>query len=395
MKNLGLPTVSIIMPIRNEAAYIERSLESVLMQDYAPDLLEILVADGNSNDDTKDKIARLCKRFPKHQVRVIDNPHQYMPLGFNLGLKYVRGEIIIMMGGHAEIAQDYISQCVKLLNEYPVVCVGGTIDTIADGWVSKTIAIAMSSLFGVGDVAFRTRPDRTMEVDTAVYAAYKSHVFSEIGCLDEEMIRNQDDEFNYRLREQGGKILFSPQIHSRYYSRSGFLSLWKQYYQYGFYKVRVLQKHPRQMRPRQFVPPAFVLSLIVSAIFALSFIFHSSSLILQLSSFVPITYLIANFFASLYTASTHGWKYLPFLPLTFAILHLSYGFGFLSWPREILNRWGDKIGKTPVWSSEIADDIARLRNEYETRKHVLRRAMFIRYSIGQIYSSANNARGRF
>jgi hypothetical protein len=163
---------------------------------------------------------------------------------------------------------------------------------------------------------------------------------------DEELVRNQDDEYNYRIRELGGRILLAKDVRSTYFSRSSFKHLWCQYFQYGYWKVRVLQKHPRQMSPRQFVPPAFVLALIVSAFLAVSSVLRPLSLI------VPLLYLTANLLASLYTVSKRGWRYLPFLPVTFAILHLSYGAGFLVGLVKFWNRWDDKVGKTPGWSGE-------------------------------------------
>jgi GT2 family glycosyltransferase len=269
-----------------------------------------------------------------------------MPMGFNLGLKHAQGDIVIMMGGHAELAPDYVSQCVRLLSEHPATCVGGAMETIASGLISETIAVAMSSSFGVGGVSFRTRFSRVMEVDTAVFAAYRRNVFEEIGGLDEEMIRNQDDEFNYRLREYGGKILFSPSIRSLYYSRSNLSSLWKQYYQYGYWKVRVLQKHPRQMSLRHFAPSAFVLGLLGSGLMFFLPVIRSLSVVL------PLLYLFATLTSSVVASAKRGWKYLLLLPLVFMILHVSYGLGFLIGMVKFWNRWEDKIGKTPVWSGE-------------------------------------------
>lgn len=347
MKNL--PFVSIIMPIRNESAHIERSLRAVLTQDYPCDLLEVLIADGNSSDDTRAKIAQISQSFPDFWVIVVDNPDQYMPMGFNRALRHARGDVVIMLGGHTEISLDYVKQCVQLLQETSAFCVGGAMETVAIGLASEAITIGMSSMFGVGGVAFRTMPDKVMEVDTSVFAAYRREVFHQIGGLDEEMIRNQDDEFNYRLRAHGGKILFSPAIRSRYYSRDNLSSLWRQYFQYGYWKVRVLQKHPMQMSPRQFMPPLFVLALLASLGFALSANFRLLALL------IPLLYGATNLLASLWTASQRGWKYLWLLPMVFAILHLSYGLGFLVGLVKFWNRWGDNTGRVPAWTNEPAD----------------------------------------
>jgi succinoglycan biosynthesis protein ExoA len=346
MKPEEFPPVSVIMPVFNEAQYIEHSLGAVLRQEYPAELIEIIVADGMSTDTTRKNIERVHHQNPGIQLTVVDNPDRFMPMGFNRALEKATGRIIVMLGGHVEIAPDYISACVKLLEDPSVECVGGRIENIATGRTSQAIALAMGSLFGVGNAAFRTQPEHLMETDTAVFGAYQARVFSEIGMLDEEMIRNQDDEFNYRLRKNGGRILFSPDIRSRYYSRGDFLSLWKQYYNYGFYKVRVFQKHPRQMSYRQFVPPVFVLSLVGSLVLALIPGYWPYSLI------VPGLYLLVNLSVSVAIASRKGWRYLILLPVAFGILHLSYGTGFLSGVAAFWNRWTDRAGTTSGISHE-------------------------------------------
>ncbi|MBN1304045.1 MAG: glycosyltransferase family 2 protein [Anaerolineales bacterium] len=339
-----LPVVSIVMPVYNESAYIDRSLKAILAQDYPASLLEVIVADGGSKDNTKDIIAGFVQGMPA--VRMIDNPDRYMPMGFNRALKYARGEVIIMLGGHVEIASDYVSTCVRLLYETSAVCVGGSIENVAVDRVSKSIAAAMGSVFGVGNSAFRTRPNATIETDTAVFGAYHSSVFSSLGGLDEEMIRNQDDEFNYRLRKKGGRILFTPEIRSSYYNRTNFVSLWNQYFQYGYYKVRVFQKHPFQMSVRQFVPPVFVVGLLASSVSLFFPAFWYFSLLL------PAFYLLSTLVVSTGIAARKGFDIFLYLPIAFAILHISYGCGFLLGLVKFWNRWGDKVGLVPEFSGE-------------------------------------------
>ena len=172
------------------------------------------------------------------------------------------------------------------------------------------------------------------------------HVFDRVGLFEEEWQCNEDEEFNYRLRKASGRIYFTPRIRSRYYSRSSLLSLWRQYFQYGYWKVRVLQKHPRQMLIRQFVPPAFVatlLGLIVPSLF--------SPYGRGLLALVVGAYFIANLTASIFVSARHGWRHLPLLPLVFAILHFSYGIGFLIGLVKFANRWGDRQGKVPFFES--------------------------------------------
>jgi hypothetical protein len=167
--------------------------------------------------------------------------------------------------------------------------------------------------------------------------AWPREVFDRIGFFDEELVRNQDDELNYRLRSRGGKILLSPRIKSLYYNRSTNRALWRQYLQYGFWKVRVMQKHPQQMQPRQFVPPLFVFSLLI---------FLSASPFFAISKWLFLleagSYVIANLAASLIVASKGNWRLLPLIPTTFVILHVAYGWGFLMGLVKFWNRWGDR-----------------------------------------------------
>ncbi|GAB4539795.1 MAG: glycosyltransferase family 2 protein [Anaerolineales bacterium] len=338
-----LPFVSILIPARNESAYIAETLRAAAQQTHPKDLYEIIVADGMSTDDTREKITQFAAQNKIPRVQVLENSKQTMPCGFNLALRAASGEIIVMMSAHAQMAENYLERCVAFLDAHPeAACVGGQVETIAPDVSGQAIALAMSSPFGVGNAAFRTGLARAAPADSAVFAAYRKSVFQTFGGLDEEMTRNQDDEFNYRVRERGGIIYSSPEIRSMYFSRASLKGLWKQYYQYGFWKVRVLQKHPRQMSLRQFVPPIFVLSLLGSILLILFPVLR------PLSSFIPMLYLLANLSASMYAASKHGWKYAPMLPLIFTILHISYGLGFLMGLFKFWNRWGDRTGKVPM-----------------------------------------------
>jgi succinoglycan biosynthesis protein ExoA len=248
--------------------------------------------------------------------------------------------------GHCIIASDYVRRCVDHLQEDGLDGldgVGGPMETLGETNLAKAIAIGMSSPFGVGNSAFRTLAGRTILADSVPFPAYTRQIIERAGLYDEELVRNQDDEYNYRIRELGGKILLAEDVHSTYFSRGSLKDLWRQYYQYGFWKVRVLQKHPRQMSLRQFVPPTFVLALLVS-ILVVFFPFLSPVAII-----VPLLYIFINLLASLFTASQRGWEYLLLLPIIFAILHVSYGSGFLVGLIKFAGRWGDRTGKVPTF----------------------------------------------
>ena len=316
------PFVSVLMPVRNEAAYISRSLGAVLAQDYPRERVEVIVADGMSTDGTREIIEEIQASHP--DVRLLDNPGLIAPTALNLATAAARGEILVRVDGHCEIAADYVSNCVRHLLEDGVDGVGGSVETIGENEAAEAIAVAMSSIFGVGGSAFRTAQGKTMLVDTIPFPAYTRQVVEKAGPYDETMVRDQDDEYNYRIRKLGGRLLLAADVRSRYYSRAGLSSLWRQYFQYGYWKARVLWKHPRQMSVRQFVPGLFVACLIGLALLAP--VSRSARRFLWA---MLLAYGAASAVASVEAASRTDWRHLPRLPVAFGALHLSYGSGFL------------------------------------------------------------------
>ena len=325
-----LPFVSVVVPIRNEAAFIGRCLTSVLAQTYPPSRMEIVVVDGDSTDGTQEIVSGFRHRgLP---LRLIRNPKQIVPTGLNAGIAAARGEVIARVDGHCEIAPDYLERAVSHLQS-GVDAVGGPLETIGTTTVARAIATAMSSRFGVGDSAFRTLTDRTATVDTVAFPVYRRSVLDRLGPFDEELVRNQDDEYNYRLRKSGGRILLASDVRSRYYSRSSLKALVRQYFQYGYWKVRVLQKHPRQMRARQFIPPIFVGALAAGLLTA-----PFSRAAAVATAAVGITYALACVSASI-VRSRRDARVLALLPVTFAALHFAYGGGFLVGLVRFRGRW--------------------------------------------------------
>ncbi len=338
--NNFLPFVSLILPIRNEAKHIRGCLESIAQQDFPHEQMEIIIADGLSTDNTKEVV----ETFKPSDIPLIwlDNPGKIVPTGLNLAIRQARGDVIIRVDGHTTLASDYVQQCVLALQCSGAENVGGRMNPVGKNTFGKAVALATSSPFGVGGARFHYSTQEEW-VDTVYLGAWPKEVFQKVGLFDEELVRDQDDEFNYRLREAGGKILLIPRINSWYSVRSQPKDLWKQYLQYGFWKVRVFQKHPRQMRWSQFIPPIFVLAVLISLLIAILFSWGWK---------VPLAlaglYLLAALIATLLTAARKGWLEVCLLPFTFAILHVSYGSGFLWGLIKFRKRWGDKVGKVPV-----------------------------------------------
>ena len=318
--SISLPLVSVIMPIRNEARFIAQSLGAVLAQDYPAELIEIIVVDGMSADSTRAIITQAAQAA-RRNVAVLDNPAGIVPVAMNIGLRAARGAIIVRVDGHCEIAPDYVRRCVMALQRTGADNVGGLQRAVSETPIGRAIALATSSPFGVGGARFHydARPGW---VDTVYLGAYRRDVFERIGGFDEELVRNQDDELNFRLTQAGGKIWLDPSIQSVYYSRPSLRKLWKQYFEYGFYKVRVMQKRGGVASWRHLVPGIFVLSLLLSGLLAL--LTRKPRWALAVAG----PYALANGLASARTSIKDIGVFLV-MPLTFLILHAAYGSGFV------------------------------------------------------------------
>ena len=331
--------VSVLMPVRNEADFVERSLSAVLSQDYPQEKLEILVIDGMSTDGTRGIVESVADRQTSPVVKLIDNPGKIVSTGLNVGLEHALGEVIVRVDGHCEIEKGYLLACVDRLSVAgsTLRAVGGSIETIGSTLFGEAAAAAMSSRFGVGGSTFRVGAERDRSVDTVPFPAYTRATLEAAGPFDEELVRNQDDEHNFRIRSLEGSVLLSPSVRSRYHARTSWTRLWRQYFQYGLWKVRVLQKHPRQMSARQFAPPFFVAALLAGGI-----LWALRSDWWWPLALIAGSYAAANLVATVAVSLGRGLRFLPLLPVVYATLHLSYGLGFLVGLLKFWNRWGDK-----------------------------------------------------
>jgi succinoglycan biosynthesis protein ExoA len=321
---MNVPMVTVIMPIRNEATHIGRTLEAVLRQDYPTDRYEVIVADGDSTDATCEVVIRQFASHPDVSTSLVHNPRRIVPVGFNLALARAVGSVIVRVDGRAEIAQNYLHECVSALDRSGAHNVGGRMRPVGGGGFADAVEIATTSRFGIGDAQFRYL-DGESWVDTVYLGAWPRDVFRWLGNMDEEMVRCQDDELNYRLRKLGGRILLSPRIDSRYLvDRRNPAALFDQYLQYGFWKVRVLVRHPRQMRLRQFAPVTFLVLLscgLVGA--ALGWPLFAVAL-----GFCLAAYVVAGTAAAVHACGRRRLGLWPMVLVAYATLHVSYGLGF-------------------------------------------------------------------
>ncbi len=289
---------------------------------------EAIIADGGSEDGTREVVAGYARRHVR--LRLIDNPGRIASTGLNAALRVARGEIVLRLDAHTRYAPDYCAACVATLLATGADNVGGPARTEAAGARARAIAGAYHSRFSTGGARFH-REDYEGWVDTVPYGCWRREVFERLGGFDETLVRNQDDEFNLRLRRAGGRIWQNPRIRSWYAPRATLRALFGQYAQYGFWKVAVIRKHGAGSW-RHLTPAAFVLAQVSLA---------GGTLGSLLAGGVPgwwgagwallnFAYAASLLAASLVTARRHGWDTLPWLPAAFATFHCAYGLGFLA-----------------------------------------------------------------
>jgi glycosyltransferase involved in cell wall biosynthesis len=256
------PFISVIVPCRQEAGHIEACVDSILSSDYPSDRLEILVAEGGSTDGTRDLLERLVARHAR--LRVIDNPVGTAPAALNRGLAEAQGEWIVRMDAHSQYPRDYIPRLMELSQRENAENVGGLFETLPGGtsFVARAIAHALGHPLGVGDARYRTGVTGVTEVDTVPFGCFPRRVFEQVGTFDEELVRNQDDEFNHRIRKAGGRILLTPDVRIRYFARGTLRGLARMYYQYGLFKPLVWRKLGTVPTLRPLIPALFVLGLV-------------------------------------------------------------------------------------------------------------------------------------
>lgn len=313
--------VSIIIPVYNEENYLHEVFKSLDEQDYPKEYTEIIFVDGNSQDNSINILREYASK--KNNVFIYTNPERIVPISMNIGIKNSKGKYIVRLDSHSKYNKDYVRKCVEILEKTNADNVGGAIRLIGNLPIQKAIKLATTCSFGIGNSGFHYE-DHEGYVESVYLGAYRKNIFDKIGLYDEELIRNQDDELNYRLIKSSGKIFMSREIISHYYPRPSIKKLWKQYYEYGYWRVRVIQKHKFPASIRQLVPGIFVLALLTGLIMCL---FKGIGL------FILLPVLLLYIPLMLYFSISQGVKYnfynIFLISSVFIVLHLSYGTGFL------------------------------------------------------------------
>lgn len=321
------PRVTVVIPVRDEERSLAACLEAARCQDYPAGQLEILVVDGGSRDRSPEIVERfraLDARFHR-----LENPGGLVSSALNLGLRAARGEYLLRIDAHTLVAPDYVRRCVERLVESGADNVGGPMEPAGATPAGRAIALAMRSRFGVGTARFRFAR-QVEEVDTVYLGAFPIDLFQRVGEFNPDLVRNQDYEMNFRIRRAGGRILVDPAVRSTYLVRSDLVALWRQFFDYGFWKLQMLRRHPRSLRARQLAAPALVAGLALTLAASLAALLLEGLPSGLAWSFPALAgaYLMAAVGAAA-VARRGEESGLPWrLPVVFATMHFAWGCGF-------------------------------------------------------------------
>lgn len=312
--------LSIIVPVLNEEAYIQSLIDTLL--NSPPSAKEVFIVDGGSTDNTLNIVQENQKKHKN--IIFVENKEKSASHAFNKAFKEATGRYIAFIGAHAIYSKNYFSYSIELLNQNKCDVVGGILKQVGKSAIGNIIAKCMSSIFGVGGTEFRTSMKESY-VQSVAFAVYKREVIEEIGLMNTNLVRNQDDEFHYRIVDKGFRILMTPEISATYYVRNSLGKLFKQYFEYGLYKPLVLRNVKSGIRVRHLVPTFFVLYLIFFMLFP------------TIIATIPIViyFLLNTYFSLKYSKNIHEFIYSIF---TFLTLHVAYGTGFIVGITKINNK---------------------------------------------------------
>jgi glycosyltransferase involved in cell wall biosynthesis len=317
---LSSPLVTVILPTYNEEKYIGDCLQSLISCSYSKSLFEILVVDGCSSDNTQSVVKKYELGLPK--VKLLINERKTVPFAMNLGIRNAKGKVIIRVDAHSIYPCNYIESLVHALDYYKVDNVGGVWETVPadDTNQAQAVALILSTPFGVGNAKYRVGVKKPIEVDTVPFGCYRRSIFDQVGFYDESLMRNQDDELNARIINNGGKILLLPDLAIRYFARENFEKLAMMLFQYGYFKPLVNLKIGKVTTMRQLAPPVFVVFVLLMAIFSFftNVFYFFTFLLFYFSTALLISYSL-----------TKKIGVLKLMPIGFFIAHFSYGAGYL------------------------------------------------------------------
>lgn len=325
--------VSVIIPVLNEEKYIANCVESVLNQDFPKKNLELILVDGGSEDRTVEIIKDFADKYDF--IKLCENPKKTVQHALNIGIRNAVGKYVVRMDAHSEYAGDYISECVRHLEKTNAANVGGPMIARGKSRLQKVIAAAYHSPFALGGGKFHYE-NYEGYADTVYLGAFKRETLMKLGLYDEDLPRNEDDDLNLRIMENGGKVYVTPKIKSVYYPRDCYRALFKQYFEYGMWKVAVIKKHGKFARVSHLLPILFFLFIVIFSVLSLF-----SKLACLTFAAVMLIYWSLSFYFSLKSKYLNGFCNKIRLAWAHFVLHIAYGSGFFC---GILKFWDAKFG---------------------------------------------------
>ncbi len=321
-----MPCVSVIVPCYNEELTIPLLLEAIYAQTFRRTEMEVIIADGMSTDSTLDQISAFQSKHPDLVVHVVLNKRHTIPAGLNTAIETANGDYIVRLDAHSMPRPDYIANCVSDLQCGLGEAVGGVWEIVPGGpsWIAKAIAASASHPLGVGDARYRLAA-HPGSVDTVPFGAFRRSIIDKIGPFNEELLTNEDYEFNTRVRQAGGIVWLDPAIRSIYFARPTLLALARQYWRYGYWKARMLRRYPRTLRWRQALPPLFILSLIILGLLAFFIPLARSLLVIFITLYILVLILAGVQLA----LRNRNFSWIIGVPLSMATMHLTWGSAFL------------------------------------------------------------------
>ena len=323
--------VSIIIPVYNEEKYIERLIDSILKQDYDKKCIEIIFVDGGSLDKTIKKIKKSLIN-KKIKYRILFNPKKITPVSVNIGIKNAKNKIIMRLDAHSEYPKNYVSKCVYYLNKTGADNVGCLFLATAKNRCGLAIADVVSSRFGVGNSQFRIN-GKSGYVDTVPFGTFRKSLVDKIGYFNEELIRSEDNEFNYRIIKNGGKVYMFNDIGIYYYPRDTIGKIMKMGYDNGKWSIYTSYFIPKSMKIRHLVPFFFVLSLF----FGIISVVLKVNILKYMFCFELILYLMLDIIFS-FKNIKKGFIHCLLMFIIYPLFHISYGFGSISGIGKIIKK---------------------------------------------------------
>jgi succinoglycan biosynthesis protein ExoA len=324
MTRRRIRSISVIVPMLNEAEHIEEFVADMAAQDWVGEI-ELLVADGGSTDGSVERL-RAASSSRGLRATVIANPDRLVSPGLNRCIREASGDLLVRMDCHSRYPADYLRRCAAAAEETGAENVGGISIPTGRTPMERAVAAAVDSAFG-GIGWTRHHTDERVEVDTVPFGAFRPEAFRLAGLFDESLVRNQDDEFNLRLRRAGGRVVLDPAIRVFYRPRGSFKRLFRQYYEYGRWKAPVMRRHGRPTSARSLVPVAFVVTL--AALLLLS-TWHPPASVLLALKMSAYTALAIGFGVFVVRRRREQWRLLPRVLAVFLTVHVAHGVGMLA-----------------------------------------------------------------